>query len=183
MNHHLNIKDLRYLEKLNQKYEKMLEIISFSNEDPYFVDIHKYLDGGGTTPGYFIENDLKMLKHFMSYKNSSVPKIWKEIKMIENLPEEIIQLILSFVDPLSLRYFSSDVISKQFKWVRSDENMIKDALKKTDFNLVDSYSFSRFLPHFDTSLFQTYSRIIPYSRNYSNELNLYENLYLFQGES
>jgi hypothetical protein len=182
MENKFSIKDMRIFEKLKQKFENLMYTIISSKDDPYFVDVHKYMDAGGTVGGYFLENDLKTLKHFMSYKKESEPilKIWNEIQMIETLPKEIIQMILTFVDPLSLRYISSDIISKQFKWIQSDDSMIKEALKTLDFGMVDAYSFSRLIPHFDSNIFHTYSRIMPYSPNYQNELNLYDNIYLFK---
>jgi hypothetical protein len=173
----LGATSLQIYTKIEKKYEKMIHNIS-TRTDPFYNEICELEN----ISHFFYHSDVAVLLKFLNHKfeHEEIPICWMEIKMIENLPFDCIELIFEYLDFESMRMLTCDLTSKHFRNYQSNENIAKKFIQSSD--PFDFQVFNDLLPYFKTPQFQIISRMHPFKESlHSFSLNLYENLYLFSG--
>eukprot|EP01080_Neovahlkampfia_damariscottae_P006718 gene6718-10883_t len=178
---------LKFFIKYFEKYEKLIHSIEESygsndDRDDEYSEIYKYLDNGMSIKFYFVNEKMDTFKNFLNYKRkrTKVSDEWKIIPMIEYFPDEIFQLIFQYVCPEILKYFSCGLISNRFEWLKSDQIILKEYIRKN--NILRCFEYMSIFHC--TPQFQMFSRCLPYFLEFkvvSRELiNIFDNLYLMK---
>eukprot|EP01080_Neovahlkampfia_damariscottae_P005453 gene5453-9266_t len=170
---------------LVKQYRQMIEKIQIQFdqgiEDEALNEIFLHLKNQRDIHEYFIENDFKVLKNLINFKFKSKKMIpfLHDQNLCELLPVEVFEIIFSFLPKREIKYLSL-VVSNSFNWIRNNEYLVSLILKNVK-KLYDRDTFESILPFFETSKFELFSRMLPYSKQQIGQtISLYDNLYLLK---